>query len=192
MRVCLVLLIALFVALPVIVAAQNFEESGTSRAQQSLLPSSDAESSPVPESRAALLPVPTQKPEVIVSREACTKIIKHEPAVGVAYQPGIDVRGNAVVPATLGAELGEEADVVNSQALQKNQFVINIDGFIGDALVVGPETASLPNTRFLSLDYNTETGEILMNGAPFVKANLTDIRTLCLEEFEALQLQQSD
>lgn len=39
--------------------------------------------------------------EIAVSRRDCEQLVKHEPAPDVAYQPGVDVHGNAVAPADL-------------------------------------------------------------------------------------------
>lgn len=38
---------------------------------------------------------------VTISTADCRRLVAHVPAPGVAYQPGVDVRGKAVVPADL-------------------------------------------------------------------------------------------
>jgi hypothetical protein len=40
--------------------------------------------------------------EVAISRQDCERLVRHEPAPDVAYQPGVDVHGKPVVPADLG------------------------------------------------------------------------------------------
>lgn len=40
--------------------------------------------------------------EIAVSRHDCQSLVRHQPAPDVAYQPGVDVHGNAVAPADLG------------------------------------------------------------------------------------------
>ena len=40
--------------------------------------------------------------EVAISRQDCDRLVQHEPAPDVAYQPGVDVHGRPVVPADLG------------------------------------------------------------------------------------------
>jgi len=42
------------------------------------------------------------KAEIAVSRKDCERLVRHEPAPDVAYQPGVDVHGNPVAPADLG------------------------------------------------------------------------------------------
>ena len=39
--------------------------------------------------------------EVAISRQDCERLVRHEPAPDVAYQPGVDVHGKPVVPADL-------------------------------------------------------------------------------------------
>jgi hypothetical protein len=40
--------------------------------------------------------------EIAISRRDCERLVRHEPAPDVTYQPGIDVHGRPVVPADLG------------------------------------------------------------------------------------------
>ena len=40
--------------------------------------------------------------EIAISRRDCERLVNHEPAPDVAYQPGVDVHGRPVVPADLG------------------------------------------------------------------------------------------
>ena len=40
--------------------------------------------------------------EVAISRADCQQLVRHEPAPGVTYQPGVDVHGQPVAPADLG------------------------------------------------------------------------------------------
>ncbi len=40
--------------------------------------------------------------EVAISRRDCDRLVRHEPAPDVTYQPGVDVHGRPVAPADLG------------------------------------------------------------------------------------------
>jgi hypothetical protein len=40
--------------------------------------------------------------EIAISRSDCERLVRHEPAPDVAYQPGTDVHGRPVAPADLG------------------------------------------------------------------------------------------
>ena len=41
--------------------------------------------------------------ELRISRADCSRLVVHEPAPDVAYQPGVDVRGRPVMPADLSS-----------------------------------------------------------------------------------------
>jgi hypothetical protein len=40
--------------------------------------------------------------EIAISRKDCDRLVNHEPAPDVTYQPGVDVHGRPVAPADLG------------------------------------------------------------------------------------------
>ena len=51
--------------------------------------------------------------EVAISRRDCERLVRHEPAPDVAYQPGVDVHGRPVAPADLnGGSQIELPDVI--------------------------------------------------------------------------------
>ena len=51
--------------------------------------------------------------EVAISRRDCDRLVRHEPAPDVAYQPGVDVHGRPVAPADLnGGSQIELPDVI--------------------------------------------------------------------------------
>ena len=51
--------------------------------------------------------------EVAISRRDCQRLVRHEPAPDVAYQPGVDVHGRPVAPADLnGGSQIELPDVI--------------------------------------------------------------------------------
>jgi len=52
---------------------------------------------------------------IVVTRADCARLVAHVPDPGVAYQPGVDVRGRPVAPADLGGtpkiKLPDEVEV---------------------------------------------------------------------------------
>ena len=50
--------------------------------------------------------------EVAISRRDCERLVRHEPAPDVAYQPGVDAHGRPVVPADLGGSQIQLPDVI--------------------------------------------------------------------------------
>ena len=41
----------------------------------------------------------SEGPKVRIAKKDCRRLVRHQPAADVAYQPGVDVRGNKVVGA---------------------------------------------------------------------------------------------
>ena len=46
------------------------------------------------------------------SNAVCQTLVNHKPMAGVAYQPGVDVKGNAVVPADVNAAQFKVPDII--------------------------------------------------------------------------------
>jgi len=63
----------------------------------------------------------------VVVGDPCQSVTIHEPDPGVAYQPGVDVDGNAVAPAELG---GASEPLVGPE----HEYRIDITTRLGDAL----------------------------------------------------------
>jgi hypothetical protein len=60
-----------------------------------------------------------------ISEADCRYLTRHEPSSDVAYQPGVDVHGKAVVPANLGGRVA--IDIPDT-------FTIDIDVFLAERL----------------------------------------------------------
>jgi hypothetical protein len=52
-----------------------------------------------------------EKTEVTIARADCARLVEHVPAPDVAYQPGVDAYGRAVVPADLPGDLNGGARI---------------------------------------------------------------------------------
>lgn len=103
--------------------------------------------------------------EVAISRRDCERLVRHEPAPDVAYQPGVDVHGRPVVPADLGGgtplELPDviyipiEVFIQDRFGIPANSVLFNARAQVGvvdvrgsqvyyeDQLLTDPETAAL-------------------------------------------------
>ena len=66
----------------------------------------------------------------VISEADCRLLAHHEPTPDVKYQPGLDVHGNAVVPADIGG--GTLIQV-------PDRFTIDIDVFLADRLGIPPD-----------------------------------------------------
>lgn len=71
-----------------------------------------------------------------ITKADCSRLVKHAPAPDVAYQPGVDARGRAVVPADLdgGVSLAlPETIVIDVEADLFAKFGIPLDPALYDA-----------------------------------------------------------
>ncbi len=77
---------------------------------------------------------PAGAARITVTSDDCAAVTAHEPADDVAYQPGVDVNGNAVAPADLNASGRIDYDA--------DDIVISIGNpLVATAGVVGDQTA---------------------------------------------------
>ena len=105
---------------------------------------------PVPLFLAALLAASQARahekdqPEVTMTRADCARLVEHVPAPDVAYQPGVDAYGRAVVPADLngGAQIQVpeilhipiEIDLLDRFGIPANPALYESDIPIGDVV----------------------------------------------------------
>ncbi len=59
-----------------------------------------------------------EKVEVTITRADCARLVEHVPAPDVAYQPGVDAYGRAVVPADLPGDLNGGAEILVPQTFR--------------------------------------------------------------------------
>lgn len=120
---------------------------------------------------AAMICWPVQAADSLrISRDDCNKLVRHVPDSGVAYQPGVDVRGREVAPADLNSGLRvEPPDYLT--------FDIEIDLFDRFGIPVDP-------TRFLSDNLKVGTVTIIggrpyFNGEPLYDEEQERLAVLC-------------
>ncbi|MDD3181627.1 MAG: hypothetical protein PHD48_02330 [Alphaproteobacteria bacterium] len=105
----------------------------------------------------------------------CEALVKHVPDADVAYQPGIDVHGRAVVPADLGS--GNTLTLPGEIAIP---LTVDLMSFLK------MDTSALPASAMKSNDVQlgtlTLTGEqVLFNGQPLTNAQQDNLAVLCLK-----------
>ena len=74
--------------------------------------------------------------EIAISRTDCERLVRHEPAPEVAYQPGVDVHGRPVVPADLdGGQQIQLPDVIYIpiEVLMQDKYGIPANSVLYDA-----------------------------------------------------------
>lgn len=103
--------------------------------------------------------------EIAISRRDCERLVHHQPAPDVAYQPGVDVHGRPVAPAGLGGgsqiELPDviyipvEVLIQDKYGIPANSVLYDATALVGvvsvrgnrvyfeDKLLIDPEIAAL-------------------------------------------------
>jgi hypothetical protein len=73
--------------------------------------------------------------EIAISQHDCERLVRHEPAPDVAYQPNVDVHGRPVVPADLGGRQLELPDVIYIpiEVLLQDKYGIPANSVLYDA-----------------------------------------------------------
>jgi hypothetical protein len=74
--------------------------------------------------------------DIAISRRDCQRLVNHEPAPDVTYQPGVDVHGRPVVPADLGG--GQQIQLpdviyIPIEVLVQDKFGIPANSVLYDA-----------------------------------------------------------
>jgi hypothetical protein len=109
---------------------------------------------------------------VVATKESCRKLVAHHPSVGVAYTPGVDVKGRPVVPADLPSSGG-----LAGQLPKEFEFSIAVNPLKGSAANRFAETKlDLGRIRF-----DAQTGVVTYNGKPLQGVAYNDLVQKCRE-----------
>ena len=113
----------------------------------------------------------TEAEEAIVITEAdCRLLVRHVPAADVAYEPGVDVRGNAVAPADLGAP----------EISLPEEISIDVTALVYDLLKTTPPTG-LKDTAINLGKVVFRDGRLTYNGQPLGDAADATLIAVCRE-----------
>ena len=102
-----------------------------------------------------------------ISRTNCARLVAHQPAPDVAYQPGIDVRGREVAP----AEAGEAGGLQLSDDL-----LIPLEIRLFDRLGVDQPAAE---ARVVIGTIELRAGRAYFNGQPLEDATAAELAAKC-------------
>lgn len=116
---------------------------------------------------------------VEITREDCRRLVRHEPAAGVEYEPGVDVHGNEVAPAEVGGgvdldlpqriTIPIELDVLSGRRLGRDEPAEgtpeqdDADDVPDDAELGDPLTGE---AQIGTVEVDVETGRATFNGQP--------------------------
>ncbi|MBL4692406.1 MAG: hypothetical protein JKY92_03655 [Magnetovibrio sp.] len=110
--------------------------------------------------------------KVSVSLKDCQQLTKSVSGADVAYQPGVDVQGNPVVPAE--GDFGA-THVFKLPKTITIDFGIDLAGKYGIS-GTGEQTATAP---IFKIDYDLAAGDLTVNGKPLTKGDSRAIVKAC-------------
>lgn len=116
--------------------------------------------------------------QIEVDEEICQRVQRHIARQDVAYKPGVNARGEAVVP----------ADVNDNQLTLPDRIVLDISLPLQDLYAVtSPPKRSLQNAEVQigKLEYDVSTGTLRFNDQKMGEAALLKIGKKCFEVYEA-------
>ena len=95
---------------------------------------------------------------IVLATDTCREIVTHVPADDVTYTPGVDVNGNAVVPADLGGGYGiiapEEVTIDIRLDLAERLGLGGDDGSVASALIGGEAVVGQVTVRGNDIYWN--------------------------------------
>ena len=107
---------------------------------------------------------------IVIAEADCRALTRHVPAADVAYEPGVDVRGDAVAPADLGAP----------EISLPEEISIDVTALVYDLLKTTPP----PGLRDTAIDlgkFVLRDGRLTYNGQPLGVAADTALIAACRE-----------
>ena len=132
------------------------------------------------------------KPERIrveVTAALCRRLVRHTPEPGVAYEPGVDVRGDPVAPADIDGGGRDVAERLLDRA-------IVFDLMLNPLLFAGnPALADrFPNTDIDlgRIEYDRESGRLTHDGEPLADPQTAAMRKACRDRLESEATSQGD
>ncbi|MDA8231235.1 MAG: hypothetical protein M0006_07845 [Magnetospirillum sp.] len=115
--------------------------------------------------------------QVTISTSDCQALVRHVPAPGVAYQPGVDVHGNPVAP----ADLDSGQDGQGWQLPRTIQFPLVINPFNpqGTSNSAAARQFALTEMPIGTVTVDTVTGDVRLDGQPVTPPAAQAIADAC-------------
>lgn len=125
-----------------------------------------------------LLIVPAARAEdgggrtIRVTKADCARLVKHEPAADVTYEPGVDVRGNEVAPADLYG---------GSQIELPETVTIPIEVDLFDRLGLPADRRYEGDVQVGTVRIDLDDGRATFNGQPLTPKEQHELAIRCQE-----------
>jgi hypothetical protein len=115
--------------------------------------------------------------QVRVTEADCRRLVLHEPAPDVAYQPGVDVRGKEVAPADL-----QGSNTLGQKLLETEiAFDLNLNPLLFAGNPALAETFDEATVNFGRVTYDKGTGRMTLDGEPLTDPQQAAIVAACRE-----------
>jgi hypothetical protein len=109
---------------------------------------------------------------VKITKADCLRLVKHRPDPGVAYQPGVDVRGDPVE----GADLYDRPKI---ELPQRVRIPIEVD--LGDRYGIPGDDSYDGDVQIGTVEVDIDTGRATFNGQPLTSEAEEELRVRCQE-----------
>ncbi|OHC75480.1 MAG: hypothetical protein A3G18_09625 [Rhodospirillales bacterium RIFCSPLOWO2_12_FULL_58_28] len=106
--------------------------------------------------------------QVSMSSDDCRRLLKHEPAADVAFEPGVDVRGKKVK----GADMEDRPPVAVSKIFEFN--------ITRDFSAYGGAT----DTPVGAVRYDASSGRLTFNDQPLIDADKAELTAACRQSLQ--------
>ncbi len=123
--------------------------------------------SAIPESSAAAS-------TIIVSASDCARLVRHRPSSDVAYRPGVDANGNAVVPADLPGAVA--VNTPTEITFEVTYDLLSVYGVSETGALVAQGDATVG-----TVEYDLLSGALTFNGERLDDAEADALGALCQE-----------
>lgn len=115
--------------------------------------------------------VKTVVSEFSISLNDCRQRVPHQPQDDVAYQPGVDVHGNPVVPADIQPMLG--------QIQPPDEIVIDFGIDLAGRYGISGTGLITATAGILTVNYDITSGTLMVNGKPLLKDDARAVAKAC-------------
>lgn len=115
-----------------------------------------------------------QPVRIVITKVDCSRLLRHVPAPDVAYQPGVDARGNTVAPADIP---GSGADAIPGLVPEVLEIPLTIKPLAGKAYATHGTADAEATLGTISYDITRNT--FTFNGQPIGSEDQQELARAC-------------
>lgn len=120
----------------------------------------------------------SQAETVSITRQDCSRLIRHQPSPDIAYKPGLDAYGREVAPADLPGS-GNQIKLLPEVL----QFDIALNPMVGQSTQAALAAKGLDNTKMgvAAIHYDFGKNQFFINGQPLSGQELHELSEACAQ-----------